>query len=123
MRRLLLAALVAFFPAFAHATDCSNTIQVGGTAQDITTTGTLNPIGPVRGLLMMNNSTDLMCMTLNGTSPTIAGPNCGTGSFTLQPGSATAAGGSFSKPEFINIAAVKIISATTGNRYSCEFMK
>jgi hypothetical protein len=58
---------------------------------------------------------------ISGVAATIAGTNCGAGSYTLQPGSATAAGGSFYKD--VNgpaISTVSIISAGTGDRFSCE---
>ncbi len=116
MRKLLSAALaVALLAAGpAMAADCSGTITTGGTAQTIFTSGN------VRGLLLMNNSANLMCVSFNGAAATIAGTNCGSGSWTLQPGSGTAAGGSFSNPDLIKVSTVSIISSTTGDRFSCE---
>jgi hypothetical protein len=99
----------------AFATDCSGTIATGGTAQTIFTSSNVNK------LMLMNNSANLMCMSISGVAATIAGTNCGAGSYTLQPGSATAAGGSFYKD--VNgpaISTVSIISAGTGDRFSCE---
>lgn len=99
----------------AFATDCSGTITTGGTAQTIFTSSNVNK------LMLMNNSANLMCMSISGVAATIAGTNCGAGSYTLQPGSATAAGGSFYKD--VNgpaISTVSIISAGTGDRFSCE---
>lgn len=123
IRKWLLVALVSIFPGLALASDCSGTITTGGTAQNVTVAGTTTPIGNVRGVLLMNNSANLMCISFNGAAATIAGTNCGSGSWVLQPGSATAAGGSFSKPENISISVVSIISSTTADRYSCEFMR
>lgn len=113
MMRLLVVLLMLFCGA-ARASDCSGTITSGGTAQNIFTSGN------VRGLLLMNNSANLMCVAFNGTAATIAGTNCGSGSWVLQPGAATTAGGSFSNPVNIVISTVSIISSTTGDRFSCE---
>lgn len=115
MRKLILAALlwVGALGA-ALAADCSGTITTGGTAQTIFTSGN------VRGLLLMNNSANLMCISFNGSAATIAGTNCGAGSWVLQPGSATASGGSFSSPPDVKISTLSIISAATGDRFSCE---
>lgn len=115
MQRLVLAAIAAFlFAGSAGAADCSGTIASGGTAQSVFTSSN------VRGLMVMNNSANLMCVAFNGASATIAGTNCGSGSWTLQPGSATVAGGSFNNPANIVFSAMSIISSTTGDRYSCE---
>lgn len=115
MRKWLLAALVALIPGLAFATDCSGTIATGGTAQTIFTSSN------VRKLMLMNNSANLMCVSFNGAAATIAGTNCGAGSYVLQPGSATASGGSFytdtSGPV---ISTASIISSGTGDRFSCE---
>lgn len=119
MRKWVSAALAAVFFLLAGpalASDCSGTITTGGTAQVVFTT-------PVKGLLVMNNSANLMCISFNGTLPTLTGTNCGSGYWVLQPGSATAAGGSFSKPEFMNLSYFAIISASTGDRYSCEMLR
>ena len=118
MRKLISAALAAvlWFGAAgaALAADCSGTITTGGTAQTIFTSGN------VRGVMLMNNSANLMCVSFNGTAATIAGTNCGSGSWSLQPGSSTLAGGSFTNPDNIKISVASIISSTTGDRYSCE---
>lgn len=111
-----LAAIVLFGAAgAAQASDCSGTITTGGTAQ------TIFQSGNVRKLMLMNNSANLMCIAISGLSATIAGTNCGSGSYTLQPGSSTAAGGSFYAD--VNgpaISILSIISSGTGDRYSCE---
>ena len=79
MRKWFLAALVALIPGLALATDCSGTITSGGTAQTIFTSSN------VRKLMVMNNSANLMCVSFSGSAATIAGTNCGAGSYTLQP--------------------------------------
>lgn len=117
----VLAAFLSFTPAIAA--DCSRTMTTGGTAQQLQVTGTSTPIGSVRNLLLMNNSANLMCVAFNGATAAIAGTNCEAGSFTLQPGSNTASGGSFSKPEFMTISSVSIVSSGTGDRYSCDFTR
>jgi hypothetical protein len=99
----------------AFATDCSGTITLGGTAQTIFTSSN------VRKLMLMNNSANLMCVSFSGVAATIAGTNCGAGSYTLQPGSSTAAGGSFySDVNGPTISVASIISSGTGDRFSCE---
>jgi len=119
MRKIIswvIAALVWWGAAgAAMATDCSGTITSGGTAQAITGIN-----GNVRGLMLMNNSANLMCVSFNGSAATIAGTNCGAGSWTLGPGTATVAGQSFSTPVNITISTASIISSTTGDRFSCE---
>jgi hypothetical protein len=107
----LLAALL--WCTTALATDCSGTITTGGTAQTVFTSSN------VRRVMLMNNSANLMCVSFNGSAATIAGTNCGAGSWTLQPGSGTAAGGSFFADTML-ISTVSIISSTTGDRFSCE---
>lgn len=117
MQKWVSAALAAAFFLLAGpalATDCSGTITAGGTAQTIFTSSN------VRGLMLMNNSANLMCVAFSGSAATIAGTNCGAGSYTLQPGSATATGGSFTNPGNIKISVASIISSTTGDRFSCE---
>ena len=114
--RFIAAVLAAvLWCGAAFATDCSGTITTGGTAQTIFTSGN------VRKLILMNNSANLMCISFSGVAATIAGTNCGAGSYTLQPGSATAAGGSFyADANGMAISTISIISAGTGDRFSCE---
>lgn len=114
MKRIiaLVAALLAL-AAPAQAMDCSGTITLGGTAQTVFTS-------VVRNVLLMNNSANLMCVAFNGVTASIAGTNCAAGSYVLQPGSATTAGGSFSNPGNMGINQVSIISSTTGDRFSCD---
>src|ERR1017187_8951350 len=106
MRKWLSAALAAVFFLLAGpalATDCSGTITAGNTAQTVFTSSN------VRGLMLMNNSANLMCVSFTGNAATIAGTNCGAGSYSLQPGSGTVAGGSFTNPGNIKISVVSII--------------
>lgn len=112
IRNLLIAAL-CLLSLPAVAADCSGTITNGGTAQTIFT-------AVVRRIVVMNNSANLMCIAWNGATASIAGTNCAAGSYVLQPGSATAAGGSFVNPPDIGINGLSIISSTTGDRFSCE---
>lgn len=111
----VLAAVFCFLAGPAWAVDCSGTITTGGTAQTISQIN-----ANTRGVVIMNNSANLMCIAWNGSAATIAGTNCGSGSWALQPGSATVAGGSFAQPENIKISTMSIISSTTGDRFSCE---
>lgn len=116
MKRIiaLAAALLVALCTPALARDCSGTITTGGTAQTIYTSNS------VRYVMLINNSANMMCFSITGTAATIAGTNCGAGSYPLQPGSATAAGGSFTNPQGMNIPTISIISASTGDRFSCE---
>ena len=118
MRKWVSLALVAAFlcvSGAARAADCSGTITLGNTAQTIFTSGN------VRKLMLMNNSANLMCVSFTGQAATIAGTNCGAGSWVLQPGSATAAGGSFyADGNGPAISTASIISSGTGDRFSCE---
>lgn len=116
MLRGILAAAVALCLSIAPAlaSDCSGTITTGGTAQTI---AAIN--GNVKFLLLINNSANLMCFSFNGSPAAIAGTNCASGSWPLQPGSATTAGGSFYSGS-IKISVLSIISSTTTDRFSCE---
>lgn len=113
MRALLILSLL-LSPVAARAADCSGTITSGGTAQTVFTSGN------IRGLIVMNNSANLMCISWNGNAASIAGTNCAAGSWPLQPGASTSAGGSFANPANIVISTLSIISSTTGDRFSCE---
>jgi hypothetical protein len=114
MKRIIaLAVAVLMYASPAAAMDCSGTITTGGTAQTIFT-------AVVRGIMIMNNSANMMCVSFTGVAATIAGTNCGAGSYALQPGSATVAGGSFTNPPNIGVNTASIISSTTGDRFSCE---
>ena len=118
MRKWLIAAALAVLllvSGRAFATDCSGTIAAGGTAQAVSAVN-----GNTRGLYVMNNSPEVICLAWSGSAATIAGTNCGAGSYALSAGSATVAGGSFSLPPNIRINSLSIIAATTGSRFSCE---
>ena len=116
MRKYLLGVILSLlWCGAAFATNCSGTITSGGTAQFIPNIGS-----NTRGLLLMNNSANLMCVSFTGNAATISGTNCGAGSWPLQPGSGTTQGGSFSNPANITISVVSIISSGTGDPYSCE---
>lgn len=90
--------------------DCSGTITAGGTAQNIASSRTL------RGLVIMNiDTTEGMWINFNATAAADTA-----GSYFLGPGSATAAGGSFSAPlGFGYNTNLSIIAATTGHKFTC----
>lgn len=113
----LLATLFALLLSVsaAFATDCSGTIGLGGTAQLAFPVSTTPQV-----VMVQNNSANMMCISINGVPPTIAGTNCGAGSFALQPGSASAQGGSYVTPPGIGARYLSVITSTTGDRYSCE---
>lgn len=113
IRTLLVISLMWLSAAPAFAVDCSGTIQTGGSPQVIFTR-------VVRNVLLMNNSGALMCVAFNGLTASIAGTNCAPGSWVLQPGSGTVSGGSFSNPANMGINQVSIVSANTGDRFSCD---
>lgn len=110
----VLAALMLLITA-ARATDCSGTITTGGTAQ-LAYPVTVAP----QVVMIMNNSANLMCISVNGTPAAIAGTNCAAGSFALTPGSATLAGGAYVTPPGIKAIYLSVITSTTGDRYTCE---
>lgn len=115
MLKRCLVVLFALWSGLAHAADCSGTITLGGTAQTVFSSSN------VRKLVVMNNSANLMCISWKGTPAAIAGTNCEAGSYTLQPGAATIAGGSFfSDANGVTISTLSIISSGTGDRFSCE---
>ena len=117
MLRGIGAAVAVFLLSMsaAFATDCSGTITAGGTAQKITQVNS-----NTKGVLIINNGANLMCFSINGVDAAIAGTNCAAGSYPLQPGSSTLAGGSFSNPDNIRISTLSIVSNTAGDRFSCE---
>lgn len=111
----LLAIFFMLACGAAHAADCSGTIATGGTAQTIFSTSN------VRKGVVINNSANLMCIAWNGAAASIAGTNCASGSYPLQPGSASTAGGSFYwDGNGITISTMSIVSSGTGDRFSCE---
>lgn len=91
-------------------TDCSGSITAGGTAQNAFAAGATK-----RGFTIANLSTDLMWISFNGT----AAANT-SGSYALNPGSSTTAGGSFITPVGFGMnTALSVVAATTGDKFSC----
>lgn len=92
-------------------TDCSGTITAGGTAQNaITASATLH------GFQIMNlSTTDFLWINFNGTATASTA-----GSYSLQPGTSTTSGGSYSTPtNFAPNTNISIVAATTGDKFSC----
>lgn len=118
MRKYLSAVLAGLLwlaaAGAALAADCSGTITTGGTAQTVFTSSN------VRRIMLQNNSAVVMCFSINGTAATLAGTNCGSGSFALSAGTATVAGGMFVSIDDLSISTLSVISATSGDRFSCE---
>jgi hypothetical protein len=69
---------------------------------------------------LQNNSAVIMCFSINGTAATLAGTNCGAGSYGLSAGTATVAGGLFNSYDGPVINTLSVITANTGDRFSCE---
>ena len=113
MRKLALAAVLLCAATEAEAqvvSDCSGTIASGGVAQTI-----IPSSASTHGFMIMNLSTNLMWISVSGTAA--ANSN---GSFSLNPASATSAGGSFSTPPNLgNLTPLSVVSANNGDRYSC----
>jgi hypothetical protein len=108
----VLAAVNSPVPTTAPS-DCSGTVTSGGTAQSIIGAGTAP-----HGFQIQNLSTDAL-----GFSWTTVTPAVGTnGTYTLNAGSSsTSAGGSYNSPLGIGIsAAVFLIGATTGDKFTCS---
>lgn len=117
-----LAALALLFclqPALADIpvnnitpTDCSGAASTSAAAM-------IQNSGSLRGFLVMNNSAALMCISFTGTAA-LGGTNCAQGSFPLGPGTATAAGGSFTTPAtFGPNTTISIVAASGASNYSC----
>jgi hypothetical protein len=112
---VLLAGLLWLGAAGAAlASDCSGTITTGGTAQTVFTSGNVSAV------MLQNNGAAILCYSINGAAPTLAGTNCGSGSFALSAGAATVAGGLFVSPPNMKISVLSVITANTGDRFSCE---
>lgn len=71
-----------------------------------------------RGITIMNMSANLICISFD-VAATMGGTNCGSGSYALQPGSATAAGGSYSSPDSFRPGFFNVISTSGSDVYSC----
>lgn len=113
---LIAAALLIAGPVAAQQNnlatiDCSGTIASGGVAQTL-----LSSSGSRLGFMIMNLSTDKLCISLAGTAVCDAA-----GSYSLSPavaGATGTAGGSYLSPAgFRN--AISIVGATTGDKFSC----
>lgn len=93
--------------------DCSGTIAVGGTAQNaFVQTNTLH------GFTIKNeNTSEQLCISFTGTAA------CGAaGTYSLQPGSATVNGGSFTTPPGLGTNhALSVVAATGAHVFSCTF--
>jgi hypothetical protein len=115
MKRILavLASLLLMAgPALAARNNCSGTTAASA-KYAFQTSGT-------NGVVIVNNSANLMCISFDGPAAT-GGTNCASGSFPLNPGTATAIGGSYASPLNQGPAAISIISAGgAGDIYSCE---
>jgi len=113
MRKFLAAAVAALLlfssPALAD-TDCSGTAS--GTAQAVWSSG------QTKWFVIMNNSANLMCISFTGTAA-ISGLNCASGSFPLNPGSATSAGGSFASLPQQTPQVLSIVASAGSSTYSC----
>lgn len=104
------AAVLLASPALAD--NCSGT----------TTTGSTAAYGPTgvkpNGVTIMNRSANMICIAFD-VAATMGATNCGAGSFALQPGSSTAAGGSYTSPASFRPATIFVISTAGGDAFSC----
>lgn len=110
----LLAALgmIVATPAMAAMQDCSGT-----TAASVKN---VYSASNTRGFVIVNNSANLMCISFDGNAAA-GGVNCAQGSYPLNPGTASAIGGSFMSPEGFSPTRVTIVSAAgAGDIYSCQ---
>lgn len=95
---------------------CGGTITSGGAAQQFWPLAS-PPIGFVfHGFQLQNLSTDPMAFSeLTATPAVLTNP-----AFTLNAGTATAAGGSYNSPAtYAPAGPIYIIAATTGDKFSC----
>lgn len=117
---LLAALCLVAMPATAQAPNtpggCGGTITAGGTAQNA---HAANPSGP-RILLANISSTEVMWFSYTGTA-VAEGP----GSFPLAPLTATTYAGlsSFTSPDWFRpVTALSVVAATTGHKWSCNYL-
>lgn len=104
------AAFAAPEPPWTVGHDCSGTITSGGTAQ------VLNISGGAHGFQLMNLSTDAMAFSEIVTNPATFTNK----SWTLNPATATTAGGSYSTPStYMPGNKIYVNAATTGDKFSC----
>lgn len=93
----------------ALATDCSGSTTTGSVAKQLPS---------ARGFTIMNLSANMICIAFD-VAASMGTPNCGSGSYALQPGSSTAAGGSYSSPDSFRPGFFNIISTAGSDAYSC----
>jgi len=94
-------------------TDCSGTIAIGGTAQQL-----IGAASGMHGFQLQNLSPDPLAISWVTVTPAVLTP----GSYTLNSGSASAAGGSYQSPLGLGItAAVYIVGGTTTDAFSCSW--
>lgn len=113
LRKIRAAALAATVlmgsVGAALATDCSGS----------TTSASVNKsLSSARGFTIMNMSANMICIAFD-VAASMGGTNCGSGSYPLQPGSSTAAGGSYSSPDSFRAGSFNIISTAGSDAYSC----
>lgn len=93
--------------------DCSGAIATNNVAKNA-----FNNQGNLRGFTIKNeNTSEQLCISFTGTAA------CGSaGTYSLQPGSATVNGGSFTTPPGLGTNhALSVVAATAGHVYSCTF--
>lgn len=117
LRKILAAALAATVlmgsVGAALAENCSGT----------TTTGSVTTSMPsARGFTIMNRSANMICISFD-VAASMGATNCGAGSYALQPGSSTAAGGSYSSPDSFRPGFFNIISTAGSDAYSCTYWR
>ena len=117
MKKIILGFLFSIFisPAFA-ITDCSGSITTGGVSQSVITVSQFTK-GFILEVGQGDSNTDSICFSFTSTNAT-----CGNaGVYSLNPSTATAAGGSFSTPNWFPISLnVYIYGATTGDKFKCS---
>jgi hypothetical protein len=99
-------------PSNVTLTDCSGSLSTGGTAQNAFAAQTT-----LHGFQIMNLSTDLMWVSFTTTAAAATA-----GSYPLNPGTSTSAGGSYSTPYGLGTNhALSVVAATTGDKFSCTW--
>lgn len=76
----------------------------------------------VKMFFIMNRSANMICIAFDAAA-SMGGTNCGANSYALQPGSSTAAGGSFTMPAGFLPGSFNIISTAGGDAYSCTYRR
>lgn len=109
---LLLIGLTGAAIAPIGFNDCSGTITSGGNAQVLIAAASRST------LLIQNDSTDPIAFSATTTTPVVNA----SGSWTLNPASSTAAGGSYGPSSFtFGEGPLYIIGATTNDAFSCHW--